>query len=757
MSPAPSPFSLPDTIAALPATGFEFSPAARADADALLALAPAQLFNRLLREQESEAVWLASRHVLEAFLPAGGAAASRSDSLPHDPDGIAEHVAGVRAELASVLASISEAGEGPVGVGRTVRDTVLRQRAPLGLIAGCWLDMVSQPASQPAICVNRLVAHQWQLRGAGNPLRSLHRARRLQLEGEGVVLPEVDATDFFRRADARPLTALHACFYLALSRLPASFLPEVAAVHYTYFALGVDDLLAGKAPMLDEARLRAFLTEYLAFGTTASEIERDRLRAAVRLVLTLEREHVAMLAELAAWRRSQTLESKVAEVIGRHGPMAGSQHGKVRVGGRMLAEAFRDPELDLAEFLGEFRESPLVRPVRGGSSRFVQATKFGGAMFGIFDDAEAEVFKAWVASVQAGERPEIVITPNTAGDDAAACWSAALAASAPADVTIAEPSWRDDRELFYRLVNIESFADMLPVARRRAEELFAQVELLFEHGAGGRYSDATWFDYSPEALFERAQRIYWEKLVDPYEPLTEIPDRDEVIFAQSTYALASLIDGAWIHRIGNLGHRARETDELIYNIYADEMGHGDLHKNHLTLVYRFLASMDMNVPHIREAAFMQQRDLPDELYPASIHQLCMALHPDTFYNEILGYNLAIEIFGSGEFRKHEIQKLRHYGFDDGYEIAHLTIDNISSGHTRQAMDIIVSHLDHVRRTVGEAAVAGEWRRIWRGYASHAWYLEAPLVKRLLAEGAQPAPAAVAADAAEDEELAELVL
>ena len=120
----------------------------------------------------------------------------------------------------------------------------------------------------------------------------------------------------------------------------------------------------------------------------------------------------------------------------------------------------------------------------------------------------------------------------------------------------------------------------------------------------------------------------------------------------------------------------------LFAIYADEVGHGDLRKNHITLIHRALASMDIRLPHIREAAFMEQGDLPDELYGFSLHQLCMALFPDTFYNEILGYNLAIEMFGLGELRLHEIQKLRHYGFDDCYEQAHLTIDNLSAGHSR---------------------------------------------------------------------------
>src|SRR5262249_23575339 len=160
----------------------------------------------------------------------------------------------------------------------------------------------------------------------------------------------------------------------------------------------------------------------------------------------------------------------------------------------------------------------------------------------------------------------------------------------------------------------------------------------------------------------------------------------------------------------------RRGDIALFSIYADEMGHGDLRKNHITLIHRALGSMGIALPHIRDAAFRDQADLPDDLYGFSLHQLCMALFPDTYYGEILGYNLAIEMFGLGELRLHEIQKLRHYGFDDCYEQAHLTIDNISAGHSRQAADIIAGYLDEVGRTLGEAAVAQQWRKVWRGYA-----------------------------------------
>jgi hypothetical protein len=363
--------------------------------------------------------------------------------------------------------------------------------------------------------------------------------------------------------------------------------------------------------------------------------------------------------------------------------------------------------------------------------------KFGGPMFGIFTDSEATVFRNWVASVQAGDLPPIRISPNTAGDDAARRWLQRVRDYRPVDVTIASPAELDDRELFFRLVNIENFPNTLPLAAEQVRRTLAEAEILFEHGAAGRYTDASYFDYTPRALYERGEQVYWNKLVDPYRPLAEIPDRDEVVFTQSTYALGYLIDGAWLHKLGNTGHCERDSDHLLFAIYADEMGHGDLVKNHLTLTHRVLHSLGIDLPHIRTEEFREQAELPDHLYGFSLFQLCMCLLPDTFYNELLGYNYAIEMFGSGELRLQEMQKLRRHGFDDCYEQAHLTIDNFSAGHTRQAADIIVSYLDGVRRTAGEDVVQQEWRRIWRGYAAFGFFVEHALLKQIAISPTDP--------------------
>jgi len=719
-------FELPDTIASLRRRAFEFSPGAADEAGAVVAAGPDEVFQRLLRDQESEATLLVARRVLHAFLgrPA-------DDSAPPDFEAIAAEVA---ADRATIVASLGELDR----IDPDVRETVLRQRAPLGLLAGCWLDVVSQPATQPSVIVNRLFSHHVRHLGEGNPQRGLHHTRRRALEAQGVWLPETGAADFLRKADARPLTALHGAFYLALSRLPASFLPEVVGVHYAFHALGVDDLLLGTEPMLPEHLLTEALTEYLALTERSPDgpSERSRLWAAIRLVRTLEREHVAMLAELASWRSGLPLDAQVAEIVARHAPFAGSQHRNVRMNGRSLADVLDDPAFDLAAFLQELRGSRHLRPGRGRESRFLNALRFGGPMFGIFDEREAATFRAWAEAgdESAGEPRPVELSPNTAGDAQAAAWRAAVERSEPGDVVLTGAGSRDDRELLHRLVNIEAFAATMPQARERALRGFADAEVLFDHGARGAYTDASYFDYSPQALLDRLETIYRDK-IGSCAPLTEIPDRETVIFGQKTFALGNLIDGTWACRVGNVGRYGRQSDGMLFSIYADEMGYGDLRKNHITLIHQVLRSMSIRLPHIRDSAFLDQDELPDELYGFAVHQLCMSLFPDTFHNEILGYNLGVETFGLGETRLHEMQRLRHHGFDDAYEAVHLSIDNFSTGHARQAADIVISHLDGIARGFDDATVQAEWRRIWRGYASFAYFVEHRLVRAVQAEHA----------------------
>lgn len=698
---------------------FEFTPAAATAADKLIAAGANRLYTALIADVEGDGVALAALQLLRALFDRPADAASLQTLLAE--------AAAARAELAPQLASLASA-----------QAEVLAERAPLALLGDCWLDSISQAATQPASVVNLLFGQQFADRGRINSRTGQAQVRRRALEDAGITLPHLMDSDFLLRAAARPITAWHGSSYLALARYGASYLPEIVGLHCAHRLLGVDDQLLGLAPVIAEADLVAVLTEFYAFADGPDGDSRlvERLACGFRTGLALEDEHVAVLADIAERARTATLDAKVAAMLARHAPYAGRQHRNVRVGGELLTEALDAENFDAIEFMRTLRSSRQVKPMRDGNARLVKAIRFGGPMFGIFDDAEAGLLAAWVAEIEQGGEPDPNPQLDTLGALRAEDWQARVEAVELADVSFAEPGFLDDRELLHRLVNVERFQSVLPIARAHAESVLARSQLLFQHGAAGRYTDASYFDYTPDALAERVERIYFDKLVEPYRPLTEIADLDEVVFGQKTFALGSLIDGTWAHRIGRVARFDEVAEQKLWSIYADEMGRGDIRKNHITLIYRVLASMAVELPHLADPAFLEQAELPDSLYGFSLHQLSLALFSDTMRDEILGYNLGIEMFGLGEMRMHEIQKLRHHNLDDCYEAAHLSIDNVSAGHARQSANIIVAHLDRVARLSGPESVQRQWRRIWNGYASFAYFIEHPLVRSVTAQPAE---------------------
>jgi Iron-containing redox enzyme len=693
---------------------FLFSAGTPAEARLLLTQPAGHLFSMLVNDRESEATRLAAKAVLEAEL---------SDAAP-GPD-----EAGADAAIVAVLARELDALRGEAGSAlatmlqddREAQALALRERAPTALTAGCWLDSVSQPLTQPAEIVNLLFGQHLGDRGGGIWETSTDAQYRRVLDARGISLPPVAAEGFPAAAAAQTGSWRLACFYLSLARYPANYFPEVVAANWAFRAAGIDAHLASidfsALAAADQARSMA--AQYVAAlrsggGPQAGELI-ARFARAVRVTARLERASLRLIENRLAAERRASLEDRAARVIERHYRYASKHHDSVMIAGRPLADVFDAPDFDLRSFMKVLKRSPAMVPAGDGECRFLKALKFGGPMFAVFNESEVEALRAWVRSSAepgpGGPRPD--------GDEARP-----PSLSAGDDVRFEDlaPGF-DDRELFHMLVNVENYPVVLPTARRIAERGFASARRLFDIDVRTRYTDPRFFDYTPEAFIERLEAVYWEKLVRPYKALPEIPSRDEVIFAQKNLALGALIDGAWIHRVGLTGRRERRADRIVFDIYADEMGRGDVRKNHLAIFNDVLASMDVRLPPIGDIRFKDQDELLDELYPYAVFQLSFAQFPDSFFPEILGYNVAIEMFGACELRMHEIQKLRHWGFDATYEVTHLSIDNVSAGHTRAAMDAVISHLDDVKRAVGIAAMQAEWRRIWTGYAAFAQFVE----------------------------------
>src|SRR5262249_37254834 len=84
--------------------------------------------------------------------------------------------------------------------------------------------------------------------------------------------------------------------------------------------------------------------------------------------------------------------------------------------------------------------------------------------------------------------------------------------------------------------------------------------------------------------------------------------------------------------------------------------------------------------------------------------------------ELLGSNLATESFGVGDVYREAVDTNRTHGYDVTLSLIHNTIDNFSTGHTRQSVDAVVSAIERIARTHPEA-VAGSWQRMCNSFVS----------------------------------------
>ncbi|GAA3293665.1 hypothetical protein GCM10020295_16170 [Streptomyces cinereospinus] len=533
----------PPELGAAEVQRFRFSPPVARAADEVLADGPVRVYRRLLADQESETGALVALRLLDAVHGPdhdGHDAARGPDHDGHDaargpdhdvidtargPDhDVIDAARGPGGDVttASVTALVAAAREASAPVVRRLTAgpperirTVLRHRAPLALLSGCWLDNLSSPATQPDALVNQLFVHRFRLKGEGRPEHGCEQRRRRALERYDLHLPPLNSDAFLTGTDCRPLTAWHGAYLLALSRLPAAHLPEVVGVHVAHYLLGVDGLLLGHPEPLTETMLTEVLDACVARTHTAPHgaADRRRLLAAVRRYLDIEAENLALLTAHAEHESGLSPDARAARVLLRHAPYAGAQHRRLRLAGRPLSAALDEGLSDPATLLARLRESPYLRRRPDGGCAFLDALKFGGAMFGVFDEQEAATLRSWVASVQDGAPAGPAAVADPGGAAAAGRWAAAVTRGPSPRETSAGPDAPDDRTLLHRLVDVEHHAAVLPLARARCEETLAAAEVLFEHGARGRFTDASYFDYTPQRLVRRVESVYWDKLV----------------------------------------------------------------------------------------------------------------------------------------------------------------------------------------------------------------------------------------------------
>lgn len=160
-------------------------------------------------------------------------------------------------------------------------------------------------------------------------------------------------------------------------------------------------------------------------------------------------------------------------------------------------------------------------------------------------------------------------------------------------------------------------------------------------------------------------------------------------------APTKLVDGSWLY--GALRHSNDVRLQGLVQTYLEELGNGDVTKNHV-LLYREL---------LHANGLSDGGHLPDEFFEQGAIQLALGHTIEHMLPEVIGFNLGYE-----QLPLHLLitsYELNELGIDPYYFTLHVTVDNADSGHARKAVDAVFQNMARF----ADADVF--WARVRRGY------------------------------------------
>lgn len=281
------------------------------------------------------------------------------------------------------------------------------------------------------------------------------------------------------------------------------------------------------------------------------------------------------------------------------------------------------------------------------------------------------------------------------------------------------------KQLYYQLHNLERFPEILRPAKRLLLALLKETSAAAQ-ALPHEDSIIAIESFSREALAEfqhkRDKDIgkRWEQYNDRRNEGGSrelFQDRNEAIWWLKQLAPVKYVDGAWLGHIGKVTtpFALQKTVKGAWQILSEELGDGDLGKNHVHVYHELLESISPSLPTAEMLEFGDPRyQLNDiSVWKAGIAQLLVSLFPHEFLPEILGFNLHFEAISMDTLKA--CRELKEVGIDPYYFILHISIDNAHSGHSAIAIEIVCEYMDQIYRTEGEAAAKIAWKKIQAGY------------------------------------------
>jgi len=608
----------------------------------------------------------------------------------------------------------------------------MAQYAPTALIDGCWIQRSAYVGIGHTALGAQLTAayvHQVEALDREPEQRFVHHYAAACKHVLGP-FESVGSRSFSDRVQLIDASFELPLFLLSIGQFPRSFLPEIVGLNlawhlleqptfawhvladtcasHTIAASRVPERPAavGRESSLDIARTM------LSSQSGDTRETWQRMWSGIAAIVDAVRRWSSATAGTAPDAGDDPRKKMIA-ILERKARHAAGYHRQRRLGAARLDDRFRESRFDPERFLDDLAESPYVIPGDPESSSLVgELTSFGGSMYSVFAGDEVAALKRWIASLNSasGGRLSDARHGTTMTNDVVDELDGLPSSIEFRAQSEARYGGCPVRQLYYHLVNVETYPDVLPVAMRFARDRLARARADLTMGERPIPS----LRFSPAALTQWVETKHRQQ-VDSYVPFTERPRVSQSAFIEATVQLAPLIliDGSWLQGFaGPLVHRT--VGSLLFGIFYEEVGQGDPTRHHANIYRDLLTAMGEAVPAVCTRDFAEWPRFRDASFDVPVLWMCLSGFPRHFMPEILGLNLAVELAGVGGPYLEAHDTLKHFGYPTLFVDVHNAADNICEGHAASATKAIVAYMDEVAASQGPDGVDEHWHRVWSG-------------------------------------------
>ncbi|KAK6511609.1 hypothetical protein TWF481_000524 [Arthrobotrys musiformis] len=301
-----------------------------------------------------------------------------------------------------------------------------------------------------------------------------------------------------------------------------------------------------------------------------------------------------------------------------------------------------------------------------------------------------------------------------------------------------EASMRLHKELYYKLQHLERHYEVLPQARDTLISLFSEtLEQASKTPDAGILSIK---HYSRDALL-KFQQHEDNKIMDMWEqylarrkakgPREMFETKEEARWWLVQSSPVKYVDGAWLGHINKITtpFGLRRVIKNAWQVLSEELGDGDLEKNHVYLYRRLMETVEPGFPAGDDFDFIDPKHQLNEpgIWKAAVAQLLISLFPHQFLPEIIGFNMHYEAMALETLKVSK--ELKELGLDPYYFVLHISIDNADSGHTAMALQTAMEYIELIQKRDGDSAAGHTWKRIQAGYILSKGLPTAPICPR----------------------------